>query len=143
MSPQPHRGGGGARRRWIPSILESRQPHQWGGRERDKEAEAWAGRRAPSFLKSPQSHGGGGRDEVGAPSLIKEGVRMKRRGPGGPGGGQEQEGPESPPEEEDEARRVSHLISQMQDNSRVVSGVVRGMVRQVVSHMSDLNEGQC
>ena len=80
---------------------------------------------------------------MGALSLIKEGVRRTRRGPGGPGGGQEQEGLQSPPEEEDEARRVSHLISQMQDNSRVVSGVVRGMVRQVVSHMSDLNEGQC
>ena len=143
MSPQPHRGGGGARRRWIPSLLESPQPHQGGGRVRDKEVEEWAGRRAPSLLKSPQSHGGGGRDEVGAPSLIKEGVRRTRRGPGGPGGGQEQEGPQSPPKEEDEARRVSHLISQIQDNSRVVSGVVRGMVRQVVSHMSDLNEGQC
>ena len=96
MSPQPHRGGGGARRRWIPSLLESPQPHQGGGRVQDKEVKAWAGRRAPSLLKSPQSHGGGGRDEVGAPSLIKEGVRRTRRGPGGPGGGQEdQEGARS------------------------------------------------
>ena len=60
---------------------------------------------------SPQSHGGGGRDKVGAPSLIKEGVRRMRRGLGGPGGGQEQEGLQSPSEEEDEARRGEFHIS--------------------------------
>ena len=117
---------------WTKFLLFSIAPGLIKGEDEDGARR----RRAPSLLKSPQSHGGGGRDEVGAPSLIED-------APGGQGGSQEQEGPQSPPEEEDEAGRVSHLISQMQDNSRVVSGVVRGMVRQVVSHMSDLNEGQC
>ena len=87
MSPQPHRGGGGARMRWIPSGAPS----------------LTKGEDEYGTKKSRSGPGGGPPVSSRAPSLMEEEDGMRwgrpassRRGSGGRGGGQEdQEGARS------------------------------------------------